>query len=169
MIPDAVTEISFVLPIAPTPQERARHSSANGFHRSYKSGKQEANESIIEWHLLRHKPKVPLARPVSVEMRAYMPLPDTASKKAKAETLSMKLAPHTHRPDVDNLEKQIFDALSRMRFWVDDSLVFHSSSTKLYGENPRWEVTIREHEDWAPVERAKQRRLEKLRAENRLR
>lgn len=40
----------------------------------------------------------------------------------------------TSRPDLDNLEKAVMDALTTARIWVDDSLVVQKVSSKVYDE-----------------------------------
>lgn len=48
-------------------------------------------------------------------------------------------------PDLDKLERGLFDALTQANVWVDDSLVVRSAATKLYADvrPPGCEVTIR--------------------------
>lgn len=53
--------------------------------------------------------------------------------------------PHPVRPDVDNLEKAVFDALNKV-VWKDDSQIFTCQSTKWYasdGEKPSVLVKVR--------------------------
>lgn len=50
--------------------------------------------------------------------------------------------PHTKKPDLDNLEKQLLDCMTRMRFWEDDRQVYMVAKKKIYSPSPRWEVTV---------------------------
>ena len=52
--------------------------------------------------------------------------------------------PHTKKPDLDNLTKQLKDAMTRLQFWSDDRQVVRIACEKRYGEQGRWEVCVRE-------------------------
>ena len=75
----------------------------------------------------------------SLSWRAYFPLPTSWSKKKKAE---MQGQPHLSKPDRDNIDKGILDAL----FPNGDSHVYRGSVLKLWddGKGPRIEFEIRE-------------------------
>jgi len=45
---------------------------------------------------------------------------------------------------LDNLTKQLKDAMTRLQFWHDDRQVVRLACEKRYGETGRWEVCIRE-------------------------
>ncbi len=134
--------ITFTLNATPTPQQRARHSSAHGFHRSYKTETQEANEDTLHALLLPHVPKKPLEGAVRVVFTAYMPIPARVSKKKRARLVELEKVPHIHRCDLDNIIKQLLDAMTRMKFWVDDGQVFKIQCEKVYSGTPRWEVCV---------------------------
>ena len=51
---------------------------------------------------------------------------------------------HTHKPDLDNLAKQLKDAMTRLQYWYDDRQVVRLICQKAYGETGRWEVCVRE-------------------------
>lgn len=73
--------------------------------------------------------------PVSVGLYVFMPRPKTHSNSKGALKPS---APrwHTNKPDIDNLEKSVFDALTNMGVWTDDSQVCQVSKAKVYGARP---------------------------------
>ncbi len=50
---------------------------------------------------------------------------------------------HTVKPDVDNLAKQLLDAMTRMGFWEDDRQVVELAGRKRYDTTPRWLVEVR--------------------------
>lgn len=132
--------MTFELPIIPTAQQRARHTRVG---RAYKSAAQEDNERTLEAVLLAHKPEKPLSGPVRLAFTAFMPIPASASKKRRAAMQEGKIG-HTAKPDVDNLSKQLLDAMTRLRFWEDDRQVVELVARKLYDETPRWEVEVSE-------------------------
>ena len=50
------------------------------------------------------------------------------------------------RPDCDNLMKLIFDCMTRLAFWQDDSLVCDVRFIKIWGDNPGITIEIKEIE-----------------------
>lgn len=132
--------MTFELHIIPTAQQRARHTRAG---MAYKSAAQEANERTLEAVLIRYRPEKPLSGPVRLVFTACMPMPASASKKRRAAMQEGKIG-HVVRPDVDNLSKQLLDAMTRLRFWEDDRQVVELVARKRYDENPRWVVEVSE-------------------------
>lgn len=65
--------------------------------------------------------------PVAVKIRFELPRP-------KRLALATDPVPHVAKPDVDNLEKAVLDALTTAGAWLDDSQVYDIRSTKLYAE-----------------------------------
>ena len=133
-----VVMIRFTLPIIPTAQQRARHTRTG---RAYKSTDQEANERTFEAMLMPYVPEKPLSGPVKVLFTAYMPIPASTTKRAR-EAMQREETPHTKKPDLDNLEKQLLDCMTRMRFWEDDRQVYMVAKKKIYSPSPRWEVAV---------------------------
>lgn len=129
---------TFTLPVVPTAQQRARHTRTG---RAYKSAVQTANERTLEALLLPHIPKKPLGGALRLEIVASMPIPASTSKRRAEAMLAGKIG-HTHKPDVDNLAKQLLDACTRLRFWEDDRQVVSLSIVKRYATAPCWIVSI---------------------------
>ena len=115
----------------------------SGLDITYKSEKQQANEQTLDALLALHKLDKPFEGAVALEFAAFMPMPKSASKKKKADMLAGKIAP-TVKPDLDNLAKQLKDAMTRLRFWQDDRQVVMLMCLKKYAENPCWQVSVRE-------------------------
>ncbi len=135
--------LSFILNCVPTAQARARHMrTKSGLAIAYKSESQKANEATLEALLAPHAPKAPFTCAIYLEFAAFMPIPKSASKKCRAQMLAGEIAP-TVKPDLDNLAKQLKDAMTRLRFWQDDRQVVMLMCLKLYGEQPAWEVHVR--------------------------
>jgi len=132
--------MTFELPIIPTAQQRARHTRTG---RAYKSSAQEAAERTLEAVLLPYKPERPLCGSVRLVFTACMPIPASTSKKRRAAMQEGKIG-HTVKPDVDNLSKQLLDAMTRLRFWEDDRQVVELVARKRYDESPRWVVEVSE-------------------------
>ena len=83
-------------------------------------------------------------KPLRVSVVAYFPVPKSVSKKRRAE---MEGAPHTKRPDADNLAKSVLDALNGLAF-EDDSAIYDLRVEKCYtlGE-PRVELWLEWEDD----------------------
>ncbi len=135
--------LAFTLHCLPTAQQRARHmTTPNGFHRAYKSEAQEANERTLEALLRPHVPPSPLEGGLELSFRAVFPTPGSGSRKEHAAMLRGGIC-HTVKPDLDNLAKQLKDAMTRLRFWHDDKQVVRLVCEKRYGERPAWQVLLR--------------------------
>ena len=135
--------IAFILPCIPTAQARARHGVVNGHSMTFKSDVQRANEQTLDALLSRYAPAAPMSGAVALEFIAVFPPPKSASKKAR-EAMLRGVEPHTKKPDLDNLTKQLKDAMTRLQFWCDDRQVVRIVCEKRYGDTGRWEVCIRE-------------------------
>lgn len=133
--------IAFILPCIPTAQARARHGVVDGHSMTFKSHAQRANEQTLDALLAPHAPAAPLDGGVVLEFRAVFPPPKSASKKARVAMLR-GIEPHTKKPDLDNLTKQLKDAMTRLCFWHDDRQVVRIVCEKRYGERGRWEVRL---------------------------
>ena len=78
--------------------------------------------------------------PCTLVITAVMPIPQSWSPKRRKEALEGRLM-HTSKPDWDNLGKGISDALNGVA-WKDDSHVYWSNVRKIYGTEPRVDVTV---------------------------
>lgn len=97
-------------------------------------------EALIRRAWLNKYPGPPLEGPITLTLRFYMPIPQSWSKRKKAEAITGRIIP-TIRPDIDNLAKLTMDALSGAAF-VDDKQIFAVYLIKQYSTEPRTEVTL---------------------------
>jgi Holliday junction resolvase RusA-like endonuclease len=76
------------------------------------------------------------ARPLRVNWTAYLPMPASWSKKKRASHFGML---HRAKPDRDNIDKAVLDAL-----WPDDSCISCGSIAKFWEDElgPRLEVEV---------------------------
>jgi len=90
-------------------------------------------------------PARPLAGPLRVDVELYYARPKSHYRTGKYAGVLKDNAPtwHTKRPDRDNADKIILDALGGV-FWRDDSLVCDGRIMKKYSESPRTEIFITE-------------------------
>lgn len=68
------------------------------------------------------RPKTALEGPLRLDLTFWMPRP-----KSRGDELW-----HASRPDFDNLAKSVCDALTRARWWTDDSRIASATIVKLY-------------------------------------
>ncbi len=141
-----MNEISFIINTAPTAQARPRHAVRGGFSVTYKSEQQKNNEQTLEALIAPYAPKEPFKNAVSINFVAYIPFPQSFSKKKKELAKANKIFP-TKKPDIDNLCKQLLDTLTRLNFWLDNKQVIKITAIKIYGEYGKWDVIITGYND----------------------
>lgn len=73
--------------------------------------------------------KAPLQGPVTVEIKSVIAPPVSWTKK---KTAALLWRPHTQKPDADNLQKAVLDALNGIAF-KDDSQVWSAKTSKIWG------------------------------------
>lgn len=79
---------------------------------------------------------------LSLDMRAFFPIPKSTSKKNRELMIEQQIFP-TKKPDLDNIIKIIGDSLNGLAY-DDDSQIITVLAQKAYSDNPRVEITIRE-------------------------
>jgi Holliday junction resolvase RusA-like endonuclease len=80
--------------------------------------------------------KEPIDDAVYIIVYFYMPRPKGMKKQDAT-------APHTKKPDIDNLLKAVMDALTDIKIWRDDSLVYFIQAHKWYaGDMPGAHISI---------------------------
>lgn len=81
-------------------------------------------EADWEAHLARHAPDEPIDGAVSVKMTLLYGLPEGREQ----------FEPKTTKPDVDNVEKTVYDVMATLGFFTNDVHVATSLTTKAWGE-----------------------------------
>lgn len=84
----------------------------------------------------------PIAGPVILRIQEYRAIPKSWNKSKQAAARSQCLLPTT-RPDMDNIEKSVMDALNGIA-WNDDAQVVQKFAMKVYSDDPRVVVEIEE-------------------------
>ena len=137
--------LKFSLPIVPTAQARARHRTINTkgglLHMTYKSSKQQENERTLEACLLPYVPENPMTGALTLQFIACLPVPKSVSKKRREEMLWGFEFPKK-KPDLDNIAKQLKDAMTRLHFWGDDKQVVELHCKKIWAEYGAWRVCV---------------------------
>ena len=77
-------------------------------------------------------------------------LPKPRSRKKKKDEYARFIAekiPYDKKIDLDNLEKSVYDSISKSEIvWKDDCLIVEHTTRKVYSPNPRIEIEIEEIE-----------------------
>ncbi|QBX27827.1 holliday junction resolvase [Streptococcus phage Javan420] len=99
-----------------------------------------------------------LAGPFRVDVTFYLKAPQKVSKKPTERSKSDRVAEYKafknerlyvpKKPDLDNLEKSLYDSVSDAgNIWEDDNAVVEHTTRKFYSENPRIKIRIEEISD----------------------
>ena len=119
-------------------------------HRSFQRGKfrgqydpSAKNKSDLLRIVQQQAPPKPLDCPLRVDVHLYFSRPKNHFRTGQFAGALKINAPlwHIKRPDRDNCDKMILDALSGV-FWRDDSLICAGEIIKQYNERPRTEILI---------------------------
>lgn len=134
-------EISYTVVGIPKPQARPRIIKMGNFSKAYSPKTDWFNlvytETLKQKKLLKNK----LSGALEVILIFAMPIPKSISKKKR-----LGLHYVTKKPDTDNLIKAVLDAINYTCIWEDDSQVAHLDASKIYSDEPRCLITIREVE-----------------------
>ena len=130
----------------PKPKRRPRFTK-NG--RTYNDLKQIQAQQELMYLLRQYVPKNPATGAVSLTIDYYMSQTKTElSQKLKSKQREFGILKHVKKPDIDNLEKQVLDCMTKLRFWKDDGQVFKVCHEKHYddGKGARIEILLEEVE-----------------------
>ena len=140
--------IHLTVPGQPMGKQRARTRTVNtnagkSFVMSYTPKKTLNYETYIkELFVIKYPGFEPLEGALSVDLKAYLDIPKSKSKKQKELMLKGKILPKT-RPDIDNIFKIFLDALQGVAI-KNDSIVVNIRASKFYSSTPKCELTIEE-------------------------
>lgn len=123
---------------------RPKATAFGGHARVYTPAKQINNENWIRMEYLRQAKEKEFNgfgdKPLRIEIYLHLHVPKSLSKKKHEEALSGKLMA-TKKPDLDNIEKTILDALNNVAF-DDDRQVVSLHAAKDYGNRDYTQVTM---------------------------
>lgn len=121
--------ISFFVPAVPIAQPRQRHAIIAGHVRNYTPTAHPVTAFKATCRLASRQAFVggPMEGPLYLKLLFLMPRPGRLRWKRRP----MPREWHTSKPDLDNLEKSIKDALTGT-VWIDDAQVCSVEKRKLY-------------------------------------
>lgn len=137
-------KVSFTVLGDPMGKGRPRHTTMAGFAKPYTPAETASYENLVKIEYRRQCGTLKFEKdvPLDVRITAYFQIPESASKKKKALMEAHKIRP-TKKPDQDNINKIVCDALNRYAYH-DDAQVVDCQIRKFYSHNPRLVITIQE-------------------------
>lgn len=127
----------------PKGKGRPRFRRVGNFVSTYTDSKTRDYESkIADRARIAMGETPPLLSPVSVSMYFRLPVPTSTPKKRVASLLGGLVRP-TKKPDLDNLDKAVLDALNGI-VYKDDSQVVTIHSKKVYSTHAGVDICIME-------------------------
>lgn len=146
------TEIRFWVPGIPKPQPRPRafamriKGTGKSSARVYNPGTAEAWKNDIAIAAREHIPAEPLTGPVLCAIDFFLPRPKRLMRKKDPDGAIR----HDRKPDRDNLDKAVLDALTHLGFWLDDGQACTGGVRKFYhpkGHGPGAHIIIKQVND----------------------
>lgn len=135
--------IVFSIDEIPQGKGRPRFRRVGNFVSTYTDSKTRDYESKIADRARNAMGETPpLLSPVSVSMYFRLPVPTSTPKKRVASLLGGLVRP-TKKPDLDNLDKAVLDALNGI-VYKDDSQVVTIHSKKVYSTHAGVDICIME-------------------------
>lgn len=133
--------VAFVVPGEPIGKGRPRIGKVGNHARMFTPAKTANYEGLIAHagHQAMAGREL-IEGPVMVELHIALSIPQSMSKKRKAQAIAGDLFP-TKKPDMDNVIKAIYDGLNGV-VWKDDVQVVDAHVRKRYGETPGVKVRI---------------------------
>ena len=122
------------------PKGKARHRSTRAGHFYTPKATAAAEREIALQYRLAARARPIMTGAVSLKVEAVFRVPKSWSWRMREEALAGNV-PFTGKPDCDNIEKLVMDALNGVA-WVDDSQVHPEKPVRRYGEPERIEVTV---------------------------
>ena len=142
-----MSERILVIHMEPMPKERPRATVVGGHARIYTPRKTAEYEKHIadSWKTIHEGG--PETGPVSVRIAFVMPIPKSATRRAKLDMENRRVRPVT-KPDADNLAKAVLDGLNGVAY-KDDNQIVDLSVSKFYGPVPKVMIRVK---SWEPQE-----------------
>lgn len=136
-------EVKFTILGEPMGKERPRFRRVGNYVQTYTPAKTKNYETKVrDSYYSSNMNTRHLTGAIQAEIYGVFPIPVSVSKKLRAKMESGE-EPYTKKVDADNLAKIVLDALNGVAY-EDDKQITKLSVTKVYGKEPRVEVTLKE-------------------------
>lgn len=127
--------ISIIIPGEARGKGRPRFARRGKFVATYTDEKTANYENLVAWAGAQAmKGRAPLGCAVNVSLCVHTAPPASWSKKKQSLALAGEIFPTT-KPDADNIQKILYDALNGI-VWVDDKQIVTVAFKKRYAEIP---------------------------------
>jgi Holliday junction resolvase RusA-like endonuclease len=137
-----VNFLAFTVPGQPQGKQRPRVGKVGNHARMFTPQKTVAYEGLVAHAAQMAMAGIePIEGPVEVGMDIVLQVPASWSDKKRHQAISGQVHPTT-KPDIDNVEKAVFDGLNGV-VWRDDVQVVRVVKAKRYGLTPGVSVTIK--------------------------
>lgn len=138
----------FIVNGAPRGKQRARtfYNARMGKMQSITPEATKDYESLIRWSFKQAGGEYAGDKDIKLRIAAVYPIPKSFSKSKRQEAIEGRIFPKV-KPDIDNIAKSVLDALNGVCY-ADDKQVVDLAVYKVYGTEPRLEVTV-EVLEWA--------------------
>lgn len=128
--------ITFTIDHVPVAKGRARSTRSGHHYTPQKTRDFEALvRDVVKWECADRNILEPSLDPIAIEINFMFKIPKSWPKK-KADNAKL----HTSKPDLDNLEKAICDAMNGI-VYKDDSQICMKQTKKVWGEKD--EITVK--------------------------
>lgn len=137
--------MKFVIYMEPMASPRPRISTKGGFAKAYmpKEYMHWKNQLLLAWSVY-HADKIQKGVALVVKLGFYIKPTQTILKvKKNKAALEAETMPVVVKPDNDNLQKSVLDALNNYA-WHDDAQISDIYAKKRYSLKPRIEIEIEE-------------------------
>lgn len=134
--------ISFSVPGKPVGKQRPRATRYGGIIKIYTPRETKNYEEKIKQEYLNTVGDIKLEGALQAKVLGIFPIPSSCNKNTKSKMINGEIY-HTKKPDCDNMGKTVFDGLNTVAY-DDDSQICKTQLDKMYGEEPKLEVTLSE-------------------------
>ena len=127
----------------PKAQPRARATRRGAHAGVYDPGTADGWKALVAHASTQHRPAQPLRGPLSVSIDLFFPRPKKLMRRRDPDGPVR----HTAKPDRDNVEKAILDAMTNAGWWCDDAQVCAGEVRKFYAAKdgrPGAEIRVKE-------------------------
>lgn len=121
-----------MIPPTSTHQEKGC-TIINGKRKYYNRANGEAEEKL-KAYLAKYVPDTPFTGAIQVVTKWCFPI---KAKHYNGE-------PYTNKPDADNLCKALYDIMTKLGYWKDDSHIYSSITEKFWATRPGLYIKIEE-------------------------
>lgn len=127
----------FIDMIPPTATHQERGCAIKNGKRRYYNRNNDDAEQKLRAYLAKYVPEQPLTGALQVVCKWCYPI---KGKHKDGE-------PHTSKPDVDNLCKALYDIMTKLGYWKDDSQIYSGITEKFWAARPGLYIRIEEVEE----------------------